>query len=216
MSSDFHVFMSSDFHSPTAFHISLAHALKMCRTKNYIEMCMAIFYLGNSPCTLQTYSFSISLFLIWLSSSWVLVSVLIKGKKSIIWMWRLLISDCMLNISWSEQQTLCGMFHGVGSIMHESAPMPMPMRSETTIWDLRYWDLRLLYVLLKQWQLTVSERVYFKTTNSVVATFFIHFEVQWHQSFILIRGASNASRNMAVCGRPLGNQLTWSLRTLQT
>ena len=140
--------MSSDFHSRTAFHISLAHALKMCRTKNYIEMCMAIFYLGNSPCTLQTYSFSISLFLIWLSSSWVLVSVLIKGKKSIIWMWRLLISDCMLNISWSEQQTNCGMFHGVGGIMHESAPMPMKnvggeiwdyymrseiLRSETTI-----------------------------------------------------------------------------------
>lgn len=148
MSSDFHVFMSSDFHSPAAFHISLAHALKMYRTKNYIEMCMAIFYLGNSPCTLQTYSFSISLFLIWLSSSWVLVSVLIKGKKSIIWMWRLLISDCMLNIRWSEQQTLCGMFHGVGGIMHESAPMPMTnvgaeicdyymrseiLRSETTI-----------------------------------------------------------------------------------
>ena len=60
----------------------------------------------------------------------------------------MLISDCMLNISWSEEQTLCGMFHGVGGIMHESAPMPMTnvgaeigdyymrseiLRSETTI-----------------------------------------------------------------------------------
>ena len=41
------------------------------------------------------------------------------------WMWRLLISDCKLNIAWTEQQTLCGVFHGVAGIMHESAPMTM-------------------------------------------------------------------------------------------
>ena len=38
-------------------------------------------YLGNSPCTLQTYSFSICLFLNWLSSSCALDSILLMHNK---------------------------------------------------------------------------------------------------------------------------------------
>lgn len=40
-------------------------------------------------------------------------------------MWCLLISGCKLNIGWPQQQTLCGMLHGVGGVMHENALLPM-------------------------------------------------------------------------------------------